>query len=71
MPDIADHATAHIEREAPYLIAASRKPPSPPANGKCLNCDADVDEGARFCDLDCMRDWEVREQQRLLAGGAP
>lgn len=63
MPDIADLAQAHIEREAPYLMA-SRKRVTHVANGECHNCYEPVPAGL-FCDAFCREDFEKREARGL------
>lgn len=70
MADIADLAQEHIEAHAPHILAAYRKHVPPAANGFCLNCDADLSDnpGARFCDIDCMHDWE-RAMERARVNG--
>jgi len=42
--------------------------PDMPATGACHWCDALLPAGARFCDRDCMQDWE-REQDARRRGG--
>lgn len=56
--DDADMSQARAEAEAPYLIAASRKPSGPLATGNCHYCDAPVAEGRRWCDSECRDLWE-------------
>ncbi|MDP2263272.1 MAG: hypothetical protein Q8K24_08950 [Hydrogenophaga sp.] len=65
MADVADLAEEHIEREAPYLLAACHRPVPRVAAGQCLYCDAEA-PGLRFCDADCRADWErLQERQRV------
>lgn len=66
MPDFIDRAQDHIEREAPHIIARSRKPVLHHANGKCHNCDEAIDQGL-YCNADCRDDFEKRQR---IAGGA-
>lgn len=49
---------ARAEKEAPYLLAASRKPTGPTATGRCLYCDEIVSDDQRWCDGDCRDAWE-------------
>ena len=64
--DDADLSQDRAEREAPYLLAASRKPEDPTATGRCLYCDEIVADDQRWCDTDCRDGW-VREEK--LRGG--
>ena len=65
MADIADITADRAEAEAPYLLAVRKRVP-PPADGRCLNCEAPVADSARFCDADCRGDWErAQERQRV------
>lgn len=60
IPDLSDLATAH---EAKFLDAALsvRKPNAPAPCGHCLNCEAPLPEGHRWCDTSCRDDWEKFE----------
>jgi hypothetical protein len=62
MDDI-DVTAEREERFAPYLIASSKRPTGPEANGHCHYCDEPVGEGMRFCDAHCRDDWQ-KEQGR-------
>ena len=64
--DDADLSQGRAEREAPYLLAASRKPEGPTATGRCLYCDEIVADDRRWCDTGCRDGW-VREEK--LRGG--
>ena len=73
--DDADLSQDRAEREAPYLLAASRKPTGPTASrkptgptatGRCLYCDEIVADDQRWCDTACRDGW-VREEK--LRGG--
>lgn len=46
------------EKEAPHLIAASRKPEGPTATGRCLFCDEILGDNQRWCDGGCRDAWE-------------
>ena len=71
MADPVDIAQDHMEREAPHILAASKKPAGPVANGRCHFCDEDLaDPDARFCDKDCLDGYE-REQKAVARNGAP
>lgn len=69
MPDIADLAQEHIEKHYPLTLSV-RKTVPPPTTGQCLNCDADLPNGERFCDADCLHDWEVRQERARVNGDA-
>lgn len=56
------------EKEAPYLIAASRKPVGPVATGRCLFCDEITGDEQRWCDSACRDDWA--RDARLREGTA-
>lgn len=64
--DDADMTQERIERGAPFLLAASRKPEGPVATGRCLYCDEIVGDDQRWCDSGCRDEW-MRE--RRLKGG--
>lgn len=70
MPDVADLDQEHIEKHAPYELAVRNSVP-PPGDGQCLNCDAQLGPGSqgRFCDADCLHDWEVRQERERVNGG--
>lgn len=56
-------------QEEVYLAAAlNRRQASLPAIGVCYSCAERVDEGRRFCDADCLQDWERVERARRLNG---
>lgn len=59
MADEADRASGDVELFN-AVAAAYRKPEGPKATGFCLNCEEAVEEGRRFCNFDCMTDWERR-----------
>lgn len=67
--DVFDQATRQEEllREVALRNAANHAPPMP-ATGACHWCDALLPAGARFCDRDCMQDWQ-REQDARRRGG--
>lgn len=70
MADIVDIAQEDMERDAPHIIAASRKPAGPVPNGKCHYCDEDVLDGMPFCDAQCRDSWESEQRQRQRNGSA-
>lgn len=66
IPDLSDLATAH---EAKFLDAALsvRKPVAPEACGHCLNCEAPLPAGQRWCDAACAREWEFYDDRERAA----
>lgn len=68
MADPVDLAQEHIEREAPHILAASKRPVGPAACGACHYCGEEVHGEARFCDTEC-RDGYEKEQTALRRGG--
>ena len=62
--DDADLSQDRAEKEAPYLLAASRKPTGPTATGRCLYCDEIVADDQRWCDTGCRDGWMREENQR-------
>jgi len=57
--DEADKTAERAELEAPALIAASRRPAGPVANGSCHWCGERVPEPMRWCDADCRNAWDA------------
>jgi hypothetical protein len=65
MPDIIDDATDHIEKSMAAALEAQRnKPPLMPPTGNCYNCGESVADGAKFCDIDCRHDFELRNRRK-------
>ena len=64
MSDIADITQERAESEAPYLLAAARKPEGPAATGVCLWCEYPLTEGMRFCNADCRDDYQRDADRR-------
>jgi hypothetical protein len=58
MADIADVTGDRAELEEPYLLAASKKPSGPIANGACHYCGERLPEPMRWCDAECRSEWE-------------
>jgi hypothetical protein len=63
MADPIDRAQEHIEREAPYILAA-RKPVPIKACGHCHNCQSPISVGL-YCDEDCRSDYEYRAERGI------
>lgn len=68
MSDEADMAQLHIEREV-ELALKSRKFDTVMATGHCLNCDTSLPKDHRWCDHDCMTDWQKRRTLNLHRDG--
>ena len=45
-----------------------KKPTGPEPTGWCLYCREPLEEGLRWCDAECEREWEY-EQARMRANG--
>jgi hypothetical protein len=64
-----DEADAAQHQEALAQQAAMRKRHATlPAIGRCYSCDAQVEAGRKFCDRDCLDDFERIEAARRRAG---
>lgn len=64
---MADEADLTAEREQynyELSLKKSRKPEGPKPTGFCLFCEEPLPDGARWCDVDCARDYE-RLQRRI------
>jgi len=61
--DVSDQATRQEElmRELAIKRAANNVPVLP-ATGACHWCSASVPDGARFCDKDCLDDYDRMER---------
>ena len=64
--DEADAADATVEQNLKRALA--RRHATLPAVGQCYSCAEPVDAGRRFCDRDCMDDFERAEKARKLNG---
>jgi hypothetical protein len=60
---------ASVQEEIYLAAALSRRHATLPAVGVCYSCAERVSEGRRFCDKDCLADWEKREAARRLKEG--
>lgn len=60
--DDADRADAHIEILTRAKVEEAARQPMLPAVGKCYNCNANLADGHRYCDNDCMEDHQYRQQ---------
>lgn len=65
MADEADRASDQAEeilRRA--ILHTAQQKPQVEATGKCLNCGVKVRKGMRWCDHDCMSDWQKRTERK-------
>lgn len=63
MADVIDRAQQRIEEDLERSIAAARGiAPSVAPTGRCLNCEAPLADGLRWCDTDCRDDYEALGQ---------
>lgn len=69
MADIADLAQEDMEREAPYILAAAKKPVGPVPDGACYYCDASLLPDCPFCDAYCRDAWEIEQRRKVQNGG--
>lgn len=61
--DDADLSDQRAEKEAAYLVAASKQPEGPIATGRCLWCDEIVADGIRWCpDSECREMWDKQRR---------
>lgn len=63
MADIADTAHAIEEMHRSLALRNRDRGPAIAETGACLNCDAPVPAGRRWCDAGCRDDWQ-RAQRR-------
>jgi hypothetical protein len=60
--------TADLTITQALAAALRRRHATLPAVGTCYSCADPVADGRRFCDADCLRDWERVERARRLNG---
>ena len=63
-----DADAADLTAEQNLQRALARRQATLPAVGQCYSCAEPVDAGRRFCDRDCMDDFERAEKARKLNG---
>lgn len=56
------------DRDAAIAAALSAAVPVLPACGVCYNCEASVPAAVRFCDADCLADWQARKNSEVRRG---
>ena len=64
--DDADAADLTVEQHLNRALA--RRHATLPAVGQCYSCAEPVEGGARFCDRDCLDDYERAEKARRMNG---
>lgn len=61
MADVCDQAFEQNQVAFEAEQRARRMPEGPAPTGRCLNCDEEVPEGRRWCDAECMTDYQHRQ----------
>lgn len=51
--------------------ARGKSEKGPAYTGECLNCEHPLPSPKRWCDKDCAKDWEDRENAKLRNAGRP
>jgi hypothetical protein len=64
--DEADAADATVEQHLKRALA--RRNATLPAVGTCYSCAEPVADGRRFCDRECLEDFERAEKARRMNG---
>lgn len=65
MSDIFDQASDREQLERDLAIASARKHfASAHVTGHCLWCNAELEQGKRWCDAECREDWELDQESR-------
>lgn len=65
MADQFDLASTYeeLERQSSLNRLENTKAPSPVSTGYCLYCGEELSDGRRWCNADCLDEWE-KEQKR-------
>jgi len=58
MPDELDQIQERMERDEELRKKYTPKPIAIKSTGKCLYCDVPLDDDRRWCDKDCMIDYQ-------------
>lgn len=69
--DQIDDGCEREQRDREMCLAAVRRraqEPEMPPTGTCYNCGDPVGEGERFCDGECLRDYERRKAAEKRRG---
>lgn len=64
-----DADAADLAQQQALALAMSRRHATLPAVGSCYFCAEPIEGGRRFCDSDCLHDWERVEAGRRLREG--
>lgn len=59
---------AQVQEESALKEALSRRQATLPAVGQCYSCHEQIAGALRFCDRDCMQDWERVQAARRRNG---
>lgn len=62
MADSADVAAKLQAEEIQHSLQRRRDNDGLLYNGRCYNCEEQVESPLRFCDADCREDWEKRNR---------
>jgi len=63
MADAIDKACDREQLDRDLAIARARNSQSAAkATGRCLSCNAALEQGKRWCDAECREDWELDQQ---------
>ena len=68
--DEADAAQDQIDKTLSLEIERARVSFSRVPVGKCLNCGEALDDGRRYCEEDCRKQFSLRERLRRIMGRA-
>jgi hypothetical protein len=63
-----DVDVASVQEEAYRAAALNRRQASLPAIGQCYSCAEPVEGSLRFCDRECLDDYERAERARRMNG---
>jgi hypothetical protein len=63
MSDFCDDASKTSELYLSIALA-NRHSDGPTPKGFCYNCREPLDEGLRFCDIDCRDDWVILSKRK-------
>jgi len=63
-----DVDVASVQEEAYRAAALNRRQASLPAIGQCYSCGEPVEGSLRFCNKDCLDDYERVEKARRMNG---
>lgn len=64
MPDEADRGNDTAELFLKAALQNVKRPMAACGAGFCINCGEDLGGDERWCDKDCMADWEARQRNQ-------